>query len=209
MGNLSQYAEQIQGVQSRLDEADSMKENMDDMISKRFEEVSNKMMKSLEGLVDSNNKDSIMSNSVTQGVLSIAQNNQLIMRDLEKEMRGINKQMMDNYSSIKSEVSKVGDGVSKTLAGQLTKLAKQVEAIPTQFPDQIKTDLSGVEKGIRHLMSAISSIPMPDYPKQADMSPQFKELKKQIAQSLKKKDTEFIVHRNSDELVTKVTAKAI
>ena len=51
MGNLSQYAEQIQGVQSRLDEADSMKENMDDMISKRFEEVSNKMMKSLEGLV--------------------------------------------------------------------------------------------------------------------------------------------------------------
>ena len=204
MGNLSQYAEQIQGVQSKLNEADSIKDNMDEMISKRFEEVSNKMMKSLEGLVDSNNKDSIMSSSVTQAVLSIAQNNQLLMRDLEKELRQTNKDMTANNNAMKAEVKKVGDGVSKTLAGQLTNIASQVKAIPTQFPDQIKTDLSGVERGIRNLMSAISSIPLPEYPKQADMSPQFKKLEKQL-NGLKKKDTEFIVHRNSDDLVTKVT----
>ena len=150
MGNLSQYAEQIQGVQSKLNEAESIKDNMDEIISKRFDEVSKRMMKSLEDLVNTNNKDSVMSSSVTQAVLSI-------MRDM----------------------------------------------------DQIKTDLSGVEKGIRHLMSAISSIPMPEYPKQADMSPQFKRIEKQLIALKKKPNHEFIIHRNSDDLVTKVTAKAI
>ena len=191
MGNLSQYAEQIQGVQSKLNEAESIKDNMDEMISKRFEEVSNKMMKSLEGLVNANNKDTIMSSSVTQAVLSIAQNNQLLMRDLEKEMRQTNKDMTANNNALKAEVKKVGDGVSKTLAGQLTNIAKQVSAIPTQFPDQIKTDLSGLEKGIEGLMSAISSIPQPDIPKQADMTPQFKKLEKQL-NGLKKNDTLII-----------------
>jgi hypothetical protein len=205
MGNLSQYAEQIQGVQSKLNEAESIKDNMDEMISKRFEEVSNKMMKSLEGLVNANNKDTIMSSSVTQAVLSIAQNNQLLMRDLEKEMRQTNKDMTANNNALKAEVKKVGDGVSKTLAGQLTNIASQVKAIPTQFPEQIKTDLSGVEKGIRNLMSAISSIPLPDIPKQADMTPQFKRLEKQLIALKKKPNHEFIVHRNSDDLVTKVT----
>ena len=205
MGNLSQYAEQIQGVQSKLNEAESIKENIDEVISKRFEEVSNKMMKSLEDLVNTNNKDSVMSSSVTQAVLSIAQNNQLLMRDLEKELRQTNKDMTSNNNAMKSEVAKVGNDVSKTLAG----ITKQVEAIPTQFPEQIKTDLSGVEKGIRNLMSAISSIPMPEYPKQADMSPQFKRIEKQLIALKKKPNHEFIVHRNSDDLVTKVTAKAI
>ena len=205
MGNLSQYAEQIQGVQSKLNEAESIKENMDEIISKRFEEVSKRMMKSLEDLVNTNNKDSVMSSSVTQAVLSIAQNNQLLMRDLEKELRQTNKDMTSNNNAMKSEVAKVGNDVSKTLAG----ITRQVEAIPTQFPEQIKTDLSGVEKGIRNLMSAISSIPMPEYPKQADMSPQFKRIEKQLIALKKKPNHEFIVHRNSDDLVTKVTAKAI
>ena len=205
MGNLSQYAEQIQGVQSKLNEAESIKDNMDEIISKRFDEVSKRMMKSLEDLVNTNNKDSVMSSSVTQAVLSIAQNNQLLMRDLEKELRQTNKDMTSNNNAMKSEVAKVGNDVSKTLAG----ITRQVEAIPTQFPEQIKTDLSGVEKGIRNLMSAISSIPMPEYPKQADMSPQFKRIEKQLIALKKKPNHEFIVHRNSDDLVTKVTAKAI
>ena len=205
MGNLSQYAEQIQGVQSKLNEAESIKDNMDEIISKRFDEVSKRMMKSLEDLVNTNNKDSVMSSSVTQAVLSIAQNNQLLMRDLEKELRQTNKDMTSNNNAMKSEVAKVGNDVSKTLAG----ITKQVEAIPTQFPEQIKTDLSGVEKGIRNLMSAISSIPMPEYPKQADMSPQFKRIEKQLIALKKKPNHEFIIHRNSDDLVTKVTAKAI
>jgi hypothetical protein len=206
MGNLSQYADQIQGVRSRLDEADSIKEDMDDMISKRFEAVSKEMMKSLENLVNTNNKDSIMSSSVTQGVLSIAQNNQLIMRDLEKEMRAINKQMMENYNSTKSEVGKVRDhigNISGSLSGMIDKLAKSVDKIPTRFPEQIKTDLSGLEKGLIKLELAIKEIPLPEVPKMVDVSPQINELKKMIS----KRTHTFEINRGANDLIKTVTVR--
>ena len=206
MGNLSQYAEKIQRVQDKLDDAGSV----DSILENRFSEVNANLDEAMKNLVDESNKqqNEAFRGVVERAVLAVTQNNQIVLNSLNR----MSQESESARNSVKNDISGNSQKMQKNnqaLTGQLDALNKQIAGLPTQFPEQIKTDLSGIEKGIRHLMSAISSIPMPEYPKQADMSPQFKRIEKQLIALKKKPNHEFIVHRNSDDLVTKVTAKAI
>ena len=107
---------------------------------------------------------------------------------------------------MKGEVGRVNDNVgnsSGSLSGLIDKLAKSVDKIPTKHPEQLKTDLSGLEKGLIKLELAIKEIPLPEIPKMVDVSPQINELKKMIS----KRTHTFEINRGANDLIKTVTVR--
>lgn len=102
-------------------------------------------------------------------------------------------------------VERTTSAENRALMGEIKNLANALSRLPTQFPEQIKTDLSGLDKRIKAVGMAIKSIPTSKIP---DLSSVIKELKKEIAdinKMISKRVHVFEIHRDSQKLVNKIT----
>ena len=211
MGNLSQYADQIKGVGSELKSAKVLSENIDSIIEKRFDAASGEMVKSLKKLISDSTQDSVFSNSVHQAVLSISQNNQMLMGDLTKDMRKlvveVDSKQREFSKAVSAELESVNRNVNakiKSLEGSVSSMEKNVGKLPQQFPIADKVDLSGLVKDIAAVRSAVASIPTAKIPKPQDLTPQLKALEKKMSSRVHAFD---VIRDEYSGLVKRITVK--
>ena len=114
------------------------------------------------------------------------------------------KELLDSRDKVSNEVRSVGGDVntkSTDIKNLIGKLSKSIDKIPTKFPEQIKTDLSSLEKGLLQLGLAIKEIPLPDIPKPLDITPQLSQLERKLG----KRVHTFKIERGKDNLIHTIT----
>ena len=152
----------IEQTQARLKRADMVKEGLEESIARRLDESNKMLVGVLKELVAEQTNGALFSSSVHQTVLSITQNNQILLRALEKQTRNVVKEVESSNRNTIKEIEKVNKSVgsgNQALEGQINNLSKSVDRIPTQFPVQKETDLSGLSREIKSVGAAVSNIP--------------------------------------------------
>ena len=182
MAKLEHLVSGVQQIRSKLenDEVGDMSNAFDD----GFAKVNKNIEKSLKSLVEQANQsqNQAFSNAVQNAILSVTQGQQVMLNGLnrmsleaQKGQDGLNKNI--------DATGKAGTVGNKALQAQITKISTDLAKIPTEHPEQIKTDLSGLEKTVKAVGRAVQSIPTAKFP---DMSNNFKLMEKKIADLQKK-----------------------
>ena len=207
MAKLEHLMGGIKQVQSRLNEAESIKSNTNDFLSQRMDESDKKMDASLADFMKKKGEESVFLASVNQTMLQTAQNSQVKLGTIINDLKVLERQANDNRGKIKSDVSTFKGDVSKgqkNVASKLDKLSADLAKLPTQIPEPEKVDLSGLDKAMMALGLQVDNIPTAKIP---DMSPNFSKMEKKIADLQKKLSTRvhtFEIERNSDDLVKRI-----
>ena len=210
MGKLSQFTEGISNIRTQLDDADSVKGNMDSMLEGRFSEVNENLGKAMQNLVSESNKqqNDAFRLAVEQAVLAVTQNNQIVLNSLNRMSQEAQKGQ-DGLNSNINSTGKAGSVENKALQAKLETVLTDISKIPTQFPKQIKTDLSGLDKAIMAVGLQVDSIPTAKFP---DMSGNFSKMEKKITDLQKKLATRvhvFEIERDSmnGDLVKRIVVR--
>ena len=201
MGSLAHLTGGIDKIRTKLEQADAMGLDLSGLLGKRFDEVNSKLEKNLNKLVAQagQTQNTSFANAVSQAVLSITQQQQMMLNSnasVLTELIKLKKELSEEVEEVKAGVG----SVNQSLAGQIDNLAKSVERLPTQFPEQVKTDLSGLINGLKEIHSSVKSIPVPKIPAQKDMSPLFKNLEKKLS----KRVHTFEIEREQD-MIKRIT----
>jgi hypothetical protein len=180
MPKLDYLVKGLQQTQAKLDSAAEMKGGLSESIGKRLEESNKMLVGVLKEIVTEQTNGALFSSSVHQTVLSITQNNQLLLRSLEKITMAVEKEVTQSNKQLAKEVVKVGKAVGSvdtSLSGQINNLAKSVERLPTQYPKQKETDLSGINSAIKAVGNAVMNIPKPPV---VNIKPEMANLEKRL-----------------------------
>ena len=212
MGKLSGIMEGMNTVRERLDEADTIKNDTSSFLNDRFDESDKKMGESMKGVLKEQSEQAVFAAAVSQTVLQVAQNNQLMLHNMLNDLKVLERQANDNRGKIKSDVSTFKGDVSKgqkTVASKLDKLSTDLAKLPTQIPEPEKVDLSGLDRAIMAVGLQVESIPTAKFP---DMSPNFSKMEKKITDLQKKLATRvhvFEIERDSmnGDLVKRIVVR--
>ena len=201
MGSLAHLTGGIDKIRTKLEQADAMGLDLSGLLGKKFDDVNSKLEKSLNTLITQSNQaqNSAFSNAVQQAVAGITQSQQILL----SSNMGLVQEILKLKKEISEEVEEVRAGVgsgNQSLAGQMDNLAKSVDRLPTSYPEQIKTDLSGVMNGIKAVQSSVKSIPVTKIPAQKDIAPLFKNLEKKLS----KRVHTFEIERDQD-MIKRIT----
>lgn len=207
MAKLEHLVSGVQQIRSKL-ENDEVG-NMSNAFDEGFAKVNKDLNKSMKALVAQANQsqNQAFSNAVQNAILSITQGQQVVLNGLnrmsleaQKGQDGLNKNI--------DAAGKAGTVENKVLQAQIDKLSANLAKIPTQHPEQVKTDLSGLDKAVMAVGLAVQSIPTAKFP---DMSNNFKLVEKKISDLQKKLSTRvhvFEIERDKQsELVTKIVVR--
>jgi hypothetical protein len=206
MGKLSHLTSGVDKIRKRLESAEAMGGDVSDLFDEGFGRVNSNLNKAMKDLVAESNRqqNTAFSSVVSQAVLAVTQSQQMFLNAVSR----ITDEVISSRDSLTKEVGKVSSGVgsvNQSLAGQINNLAKSVERLPTQFPEQKETDLSGLAKDIKAVGSAIRSIPAPLIPK-TDLTG----LEKTIAgleKKLSKRVHIFEIQRDANDLAKTITVR--
>ena len=204
MGKLSHLTSGVQDIRRKLESAEMGE--VGNLLDENFTKVNRKLEKSLNSLISQANQyqDRAFTSAVQQAVLGVTQSQQIILNALSRITEQVLESSHELREELKGEVEKVDGNVGSVagnLAGLIDKLAKSVERLPTAFPEQVKTDLSNLEKGLLQLELAIKEIPMPEMPKSIDIRPQLSGLEKKLG----KRVHTFKIERGKDNLIHTIT----
>ena len=199
----------MQGVKRDLDEADSIKNNADEFLGKRFDESDKKLDKSLKNVLKEQSEQAVFAASVHQTVLQVTQNNQMLLHGMINDLKTLERQLSDQTTRIKDDVKSSKDGLkgkSDDLSKKLTSIGTDISKAIGNIPVPKATDLSGLSKQISALNSTIKAIPKTVIPEQKDMGHYFASLEKMI----KGRTHTFTVEREEfgDKLIKTITAKS-
>ena len=201
----------MNAVQGKLDEADSIKNDTSSYLNERFDESDKKLDANLKSVLKEQSEQAVFASAIHQTVLQVAQNNQLMLHNMINDLKTLEKQQREHTEKLKSGVdaAKTGlSGKSDALSTKLTSLAADIKKLPTRIPEPEKVDLSPVINGIKQVGNAVKNIPTAKFP---DMSGNFNDMKKKIAdleKKLSKRVHTFDIQRDSNNnLVKSITVK--
>ena len=201
----------MNAVQGKLDEADTIKNDTSSYLNERFDESDKKLDANLKSVLKEQSEQAVFASAIHQTVLQVAQNNQLMLHNMINDLKTLEKQQREHTEKLKSGVdaAKTGlSGKSDALSTKLTSLAADIKKLPTQIPEPEKVDLSPVINGIKQVGNAVKNIPTAKFP---DMSGNFNDMKKKIAdleKKLSKRVHTFDIQRDSNNnLVKSITVK--
>jgi len=170
-------------LRNKLAEAEQVKGGISEEISKRLDASNTMLVDTIKGLVTEQTNTALFSSSVHQTVLSIAQNSQIILRELEQAVRNMNDASVGRGNSLKDSVGKVSTKAEvNTLSEQVLALGILIDRLPTAFPEQKETDLSGLAGDIKTVRNAVQDIKFPEMPKTMDISGQLLEMEQRMGQ---------------------------
>ena len=173
----------MNGIKSELDDADSRKNNSDDLFKQRFDESDKKLDKSLKNVIKEQSEQAVFSTAIHQTVLQVAQNTQMTINGMINDLKHLERQVIDQTTRIKDDVksAKVGiNGQGDDLSKKLTSIGSDITAAIKSIPVPKATDLSGLSKQMKALDSTIKAIPKTVIPEQKDLTASFKSLEKMI-----------------------------
>ena len=183
MGKLAGLMEGMNTVKGRLDEADSIKKDSTAFLNERFDESDKKMGDSLKGVLKEQSEQAVFAAAVSQTVLQVSQNSQIMLHNMINDLKLLERQMNQSAKDINSEVKSTISGTKKDLQAKIDKISTNLAKLPTQFPEQKKTDLSGLDKAVMAVGLAVQNIPTAKFP---DMSGSFSKMEKKITDLQKK-----------------------
>lgn len=194
----------MNNVRGRLDEADSIKNDTSTFLNQRFEESDQRMKKGLSSVLKEQSEQAVFAAAVHQTVLQVTQNNQAMLHNMINDLKLLERQI--NQSA--KEINKESSDISKGLQAQIKEISSSIDKIPTEHPEQVKTDLSPVLNGLRQVSNAVKALPksIPEVviPKPMDYSNDFKRL----LDRLDKRVHVFEIERDPhNELVKSITVK--
>ena len=164
MGNLKHIVETMGNVRSKLDEADDIKKNTSNYLNERFEVSDNNLRESLNKVMKEQGEQSMFASAVHQTVLSVTQNNQLMLHNMIDDLKHLERKLNEESGKLSKEVSKVSTGVgsnSESLSKQIKILEKGISQLPTSFPEPEKVDLSKLISEISSVSAQVRNIPAP------------------------------------------------
>jgi len=201
MAKLEHLLGGMKQVQSRLDEADSIKTDATSFLNERFDQSDQKMSDNLKNVLKEQSDQAVFAAAVHQTVLQVTQNNQMLLHNMLNDLKVIERQVNDKAGMIKSDVSTFKGDVSKgqkNVTSKLDKLSADLAKLPTQIPEPEKVDLSGLDKAVMALGLQVDNIPTAKSP---DISGKFSGLEKKISdlqEKLSKRVHVFDIEREND-----------
>jgi len=208
MGMLSGLNDKLQGVQGRLQEADDMNYDMDSKISSRMDATDKKLEENLESVLKKQSEQAVFATAVHQTSLQVVQNIQVMLQGMLSDIKVVERKLGEKTDKLSSEVGNVKSGVGsseKATLAQLKSIADSLAKLPTQFPEQIKTDLSGLERDIKAVGMAVKNIPTTKIPPAQDISPFFKKLENKID----KRVHTFDIKRDNNDQIKTITVRTV
>jgi hypothetical protein len=211
MPKLEHLLNGMNGVQSKLNEADTMKADTEGYLGKRFDESDQKLDKSLKNVLKEQSEQAVFASAVHQTVLQVAQNNQLMLHNMINDLKALEGQVREQTSKLKKELGgdlgKLNTQATKNgteIGNKLSEVGNDITKAIGNIPVPKATDLTGLSKDIKRLEGAIKSIPKTIIPEQKDLTGSFKSLEKMI----KNRTHTFEVEREQfgDKLIKTITA---
>jgi DNA repair exonuclease SbcCD ATPase subunit len=207
MGKLSGIMDGMNTVRERLDEADTIKNDTSTYLNERFDESDKRMSENMKSVLKEQSEQAVFASAVNQTVLQTAQNSQVMLHNMINDLKLLEREMNKSTKEINKEVKGNLDGTKKDIQTQINKLSSDIAKIPTKHPEQVKTDLSGLDRAMMALGLQVDNIPTAKFP---DMSGNFSKIEGKIAdlqKKLSKRVHVFEIERDSNDLAKKITVR--
>ena len=159
---LGHLVDGMNGIQRNLDEADSVKSNMDSMLEQRFSDINKTIEASLKDLVRGakEGQTAAFSGAVQQAMLQLTQTQQILLNSLDRisgDNRGYKDEICADLDKLSKEHTKSSSSITKQINDTSAEINKNIKALPKP---PIK-ELGAISEKIDGVSKQIDAIPVP------------------------------------------------